>query len=139
VTFAQSSGDVIEKLGIPGFLPQTGGLFGAGESSLGEPYRSENNRRTGFVTNGIPHPTSYYPLPEEVVWNPSGKADSTLVMPFEMQQTAQFTVTGREDPADPLSPIQEYQPPSEAGDIGTFVELMVMLHARSVETRGVNQ
>jgi hypothetical protein len=72
-------------LGIPSMLPGPGGLFGYADS--GSAYADQQAQRgfVGAISNGIPHASNYYMIPEPMIWRAAGGPDSTLNVIFRVE------------------------------------------------------
>jgi hypothetical protein len=87
-------------LGVPSMVPGPGGLFGASEAWSVVPNLQEQlSRSVGVISNGIPHVSNYFQIPEPMVWASSGQGDSAFNVIFHTERTcttiSQFGSTGR--------------------------------------------
>jgi hypothetical protein len=82
------NGSTDYPMGIPSMLPGPGGLFGASESLSVVPDQiSQAGIVVGAMSNGIPHVTNFFPLPEPMIWSSAGKADSTINVILRTEST----------------------------------------------------
>jgi hypothetical protein len=118
-------------LGRMGRITSPGGLYGAGDSFIVPPPLGASTAQVGVMTNGMPHANNYYKLAERIRWNPSSKIDSKFQVRFEVTRDLSFTVTERaESPG-----VAGFKPPSDAGKPGTYVDVVVYLHAHETMPR----
>jgi hypothetical protein len=122
-------------LGRMGRLASPGGLYGAGQSFITPPGLTESVANVGVLTNGMPHANNFYKLNEKIRWNPSSKIDSKFQIRFEVTRDIQFTVGNRA--AAPG--VTEYDPPTNPGDEGTYVDVVVYLHTHEIAPRTTQQ
>lgn len=75
-------------MGIPSMVPGPGGLHGASEAQSVYPDQlSQVAIQIGMLTNGLPHISNFYPLPEPMIWASAGHADSTLNVIMKTERT----------------------------------------------------
>ena len=72
------NGNTNYPMGIPSMLPGPGGLMGTSEAASIAPDQLSQLAFVGAMSNGLPHITNYFPLPEPMIWSSAGKTDSTL-------------------------------------------------------------
>lgn len=126
-------------VGRPEFCPGSGGLNGAGTSALlSPPWDGYGGAHMGFVTNGLPGAGNFYPLPRPLVWMPSGGADSLFHVELEQHSGVAMILTARAAGGAGALPTA-WDPPHAAGDIGTFLDLVVRLHCRQESARSINR
>lgn len=138
VVVEKNGGDQRYKLGNLAFMPQSGGLTGSMQTRIVEPDKSMKGRDVSFAANGWQVRQNRWDLPEEILWTPSGHTDSTLSLKVELQQEVSSTATPRVA-GTPAEPQDSYDPPTIEGEQGTFVDIMFLLHVRSMQPRSVNR
>ena len=83
------NGNTDYPMGIPSMVPSPGGLFGNSEAASMTPDQlSTVGIIVGAMSNGLPHISNYYPLPEPMIWAPAGHPDSTLNIVLKVERTA---------------------------------------------------
>jgi hypothetical protein len=87
-------------MGVPSMVPGPGGLFGASEAwSVAPSLADQLSRSVGVISNGIPHQSNFFPLPEPMIWASSGQGDSNFNVIFKVERAvatlAQFGSDGR--------------------------------------------
>jgi hypothetical protein len=117
-------------MGIPQMLPGPGGLMGAAEAWSVVPNLQEQlSRSVGIISNGVPHSSNFYPLPEPMVWGPAGKGDSAFNVILHVERAAstisQFGGAARSAGTG----IAVYAPPTAAQ---VFVDYMIVVVGRTV-------
>jgi hypothetical protein len=74
-------------MGIPSMSPGPGGLFGSSEAQSAAPdLQAQVSRSFGVITNGLPHTSNFYPLPEPMLWGAAGQADSTFAVELKVER-----------------------------------------------------
>jgi hypothetical protein len=74
-------------MGVPSMVPGPGGLFGNSEALSATPdFQSVASRSFGVISNGIPHCSNYFPLPEPMIWASSGNGDSNFNVIFKTER-----------------------------------------------------
>jgi len=121
----KTNGTTEYKMGIPSMLPACGGLFGSSEAwSVAPSLPDQLSRSVGVITNGIPHSSNFYPLPEPMVWASSGQGDSAFNVELKVEQPvatiAQFSSVARVAGAG----VAPYTPPTAAQ---VWADIMVVL------------
>jgi len=125
------------QLGPLPFCPGSGGLIG-GETFVTEPPIFQSSPRAWMpASNGEKRIDNFLPLPDPIVWTPSGMQDSTLIVRLATVRQLQFSLTGRE--AGDMCDCKPWDPPSETGQPGTFVDLWVRLHCSQLTKRSKNR
>jgi hypothetical protein len=112
-------------------VPSPGGLFGASEALSAAPSLGDQlSRSVGVISNGLPHITNYFPLPEPMVWSSSGQGDSNFNVIYKVERTvntiAQFGSTARAA----ASGVAPYTPPTvstTASASQVFVDYMTVV------------
>jgi hypothetical protein len=136
------NGNTNYPMGIPSMLPGPGGLYGASEAASVVPDQlSQIAIQIGAMSNGIPHISNYYPLPEPMVWASAGAPDSTLNVIVKVERTcttnpnfgavARTAVAGGADTPGTAA----YTPPL-FGAVG--VDYMIVLVGRTVNKLSSN-
>jgi len=123
-------------MGIPSMLPSCGGLYGAGEAwSVSPSLADVVSRNIGALSNGVPHQSNFFPLPEPMVWTPAGQGDSNLGVILNVEHAvgtiAQFSAPAR----TATTGVVAYTPPTAAQ---TFVDYMVVLIGQVVNPLSAN-
>jgi hypothetical protein len=118
-------------LGRMGRIPSSGGLYGLGDSFIQTPPLGASTAQVGALTNGLPQANNFMRLSEKIRWNPSSKIDSKFQLRFEVVRDIGFRVTAR-----PPSPnVAGFTPPTNPGDEGTFVDVVVYLQTQELLPR----
>ncbi len=126
------------KLGNPLLLGGGPGLFGAGESRVVTPNAFETRAQIpGFLSNGMPDPGGVKKLNDVLLWGPKSSSDSNLKFVWEQTRAVSFTATARA--ADAAVGIPAWTPAAATGDVGTYLEVMVMLDCVQLTSRGSNR
>src|SRR6266852_4484855 len=138
LAFSQSGGDSQKKVGPLLFVPSPGGLSGYAVSYGTQPNKSANHTDYGFITNGLPVQGNHWKLPNPVIWQPSGKTDSTLNLVCTIERAITLpSLTPRV-----LGAATDFQdlfaPPTATGAAYTYVELMFLLLSRQRAHRSKN-
>lgn len=76
----------VHELGTLGMLPGAGGLTGAGIDALQMPQIEGSSPQFHFHANGWPIRSNYYKLPEGLIWQSKGNADSMLNVIFRLER-----------------------------------------------------
>lgn len=122
------------KLGTPEFIPQAGGLCGHGDSYVQAPGPLETLASTGVLTNGIPQVSNFFPFPDPVVWQPSGNADSSLIIKVKAERAITYTTALAADrvavAGGATSPGTAPWTHPTGTAIGTNVKIKFHLHSR---------
>jgi hypothetical protein len=134
VQIALNGDSQLVRLGRCSFMPGGGGLHGAGHSRILRPGASDQTSIFSIATNGLPGRENFFPLPMPIVWKSAGKADSNLVILAKAERDLVFSSTSRVA----ATGIEAWSPPSVAGDLGTYVDLVFKLLTKSVSPRSVN-
>jgi hypothetical protein len=125
-------------------FPGGGGLYGTGRSfikspDLATPGASNNGQGAamGFVQNGNPMAGNYRRFNQPYKWAAVGSAgsDSSLAITLTPRRTIVETAMAARAAAAGVS---AYDPPAAAGDLGTFVDVVIILHGVQVSRRSVN-
>lgn len=140
VQLEKQGGDQRYRIGKLDMIPQPGGLFGIAQARAGgvggaQPPLNASTMDASFLSNGNPQSKNYLALPEPVLWSEIGSTDGSLTMVTEVMQPISFTATQRTAAAG----IAPFNPPGAAGEPGTYVDLMCMLHVRSEAARSLNR
>ncbi len=131
-------------LGRLEMYPGGGGLYGSGRSfikspDLATPGASNNGQGAtfGFVQNGNPMAGNFRRLAQPFKWAAIGSAgtDSALNISLTPRRAIVETAMAARAAAAGVS---AYDPPAAAGDIGTYVDMVVALHGVQVSKRSVN-
>ena len=138
------SGKVLAKLGPLAFVPGAGGITGRGRTYL-EPTDAREGRYAEFENqnNGLPSSGNFLALPSPVLWTPGG-VSSNITVRLTNCRAFSVTVTDRAAAAavvpiatvEGTAAVKKFAAPQAAGDLGTFVHLMVRYHCRGVAARG---
>jgi hypothetical protein len=138
LAFSQSGGDTQKKVGPLLFVPSPGGLSGYAASFGTQANKSQNHTDYGFITNGLPVQGNHWKLPNPVIWQPSGKVDSTLNLVCTLERA--ITLPSLTPRALGLSTdFQDlFAPPTTPGAAYTYVELMFLLLSRQRSARSKN-
>ncbi len=76
-------------LGVPSMVPGPGGLFGNSEAWSAAPdLQASVTRSFGVISNGIPHVSNYFQIPEPMIWASSGQGDSNFNVIFKVERAA---------------------------------------------------
>lgn len=141
VVIAMNGEQQVFRLGRLAFLPGGGGLSSAGQSQILTPPQMESYARgVGAMTNGIGSINNFYPLPQPLLWKPSGEADSTLILRMTVQRTLTESATARTATAGGASTpgTAAFSPPTATGNYGTYVGVVIRLHSQQVGPRSQN-
>jgi hypothetical protein len=129
------------KLGVPGFAPGGGGLFGVGQSQILPPSQLEAfASNIGALANGMPTIDNFLPFPAPVYWKPEGSPDSSLIIKMRVERALSETATARAAVAAGAgtSGASAFAPPTATGAYGTWVGFRVRLHSRQIAYRSTN-
>jgi hypothetical protein len=75
-------------LGVPSMVPSPGGLFGASEAwSVAPSLADQLSRSVGVISNGLPHISNFFPIPEPMIWASSGQGDSNFNVIYKVERT----------------------------------------------------
>lgn len=132
-TFVDISLDGAQRyrlLGRMGRIAQGGGLYGVGQSYVTPPPLNQTVAQVGALTNGLPSQGNFMKL-ERIRWNPSSKVDSKFQLRFEIPRDITFRVSRR----DAAPGVAAFQPPTQAGQEGTFVDVVCYLYTREIMPR----
>lgn len=111
------------RAGMPLMIPGNGGLLGGAVDNVHtRPFNGPQPQQQ-FAANGWPTISNYYPLPQGLVWNPTGKAQSLLAVNFvvdrliELQsgtyEVPEANIAGDNAPANVATGVQQYTFPTE--------------------------
>jgi hypothetical protein len=136
------NGNVDYPMGIPSMLPGPGGLYGASEAQSVVPSQLDQaGIVVGAMSNGIPHVSNFYPLPEPMIWASAGHPDSTLNVVLKTERTtttiAQYSGAARTAVAGgATSPgTAVYAVPALSA---VFVDYMIVVVGRTVHPQSDN-
>lgn len=136
------NGNTDYPMGVPCMLPGPGGLYGSSEAqSVFPDQQSQVGRQIGAMSNGIPQPSSFFPLPEPMIWASAGHEDSTLNVVLKIERTtttiAQYGGAARVAvPGSGTTPgTAVYTPPLFAA---IFVDYMIVIIGRTVHPQSDN-
>jgi hypothetical protein len=118
-------------LGRMGRIPSSGGLYGVGDSFVQTPPLGQATAQVGALTNGLPQANNFMRLSEKIRWNPSSKIDSKFQLRFEVVRDINFRVISRA--AAPG--VAGFTPPTNTGDEGTFVDVVIYLQTQELLPR----
>ena len=123
-------------LGVPSMLPSCGGLFGVSDAYGVAPSLIASTGVTlGQFQHGMPQASSFFPLPEPVIWSSAGKVDSTLQIVFKVERAITYAPNWVQPARAAVAPGQAtfaaapWTPP-DASTLG--IDYMVVLIARTV-------
>lgn len=117
-------------------VPGGGGLSGVGMSRILEPAQNEANfTRVGAVQNGFPDRRNFKEFKSPFVWSTAGDVDSSMTIAITQQSA--FTLTLPAARAAGAGPVSAYVQPA-TGDWGTYVRILVYLHAINLSKRSQN-
>jgi hypothetical protein len=114
-------------MGIPSMSPGPGGLFGSSEAQSAAPdLASQVSRSFGVITNGLPHTSNFYPLPEPMLWGAAGQADSTFAVELKIERAVATIPTfgAGAGPRVAAAGVAPYITPAASA---VFVDYMVVL------------
>jgi len=115
-------------------VPQSGGLYGSGASLVTQPPLNTSIAQVGALTNGMPIATNFLKLPEPITWNPASRIDSRFQIRLNVVRPIAMPRANARIGALPNG-VAEYRPPAGTGDRGTYVDLIVYMHAREIAPR----
>jgi hypothetical protein len=87
------------------------------------------------MTNGMPQMSNYLRLGEKIRWNPLSKVDSKFQVRFQVARAVTTSAIGR--PAG--TGVEEFKPPQNLGDEGTYVDVIVYLQCEEIAPRSKQQ
>lgn len=124
------------RLGRLDMIPGSGGTFGAGPTVTQVPNLNSSLDSQQSFNNGWPTIDNFYPFPQPMLWTPGGETDSNfnIVLKLVRQQVVVLTARAASGTA-----VAAFTPPTDVGQFGTFVDVMVRLHSEQVGARSVNQ
>jgi hypothetical protein len=131
------------RLGRPGMLPASGGLYGAGATfgvpiaggAAAQPPLNASTDTSRANSNGNPQIENFYPFPLPMQWTPSGETDSNFNVSITLRRGITLAETARAGAAG----VAAFTPPLVVGDPGSFVDIMCRLHSEQNFARSVNQ
>ncbi len=117
-------------------VPQSGGLYGTGQSRVLAPPLNASVANVSTMTNGMPMRGNMLKLPR-IRWNPLSRVDSKFQVRFEVVRDVLVRSVPRSE-AMGLG-VAAFAPPTGLGDLGTYVDLVVYLQTRAVAPRSKQQ
>lgn len=122
------------RLGRAAFLPGGGGLHGAGHTALQRPGQADQSRVFSVANNGLPGRENFYALPFPIQWTSAGRADSNLVVIAKCERDVRIAAQARAA----ATGVEPWTPPTTAGQLGSYVDLVFKFHTRTEAARSVN-
>jgi hypothetical protein len=112
-------------MGVPSMVPGPGGLYGASEANSANPALGDAvSRSFGVISNGIPHITNYFPLPEPMIWASSGNGDSNFNVIFKTERAVTLLANYSGTTRTATTGVQAYTAPAFAT---VFVDYMTVV------------
>jgi hypothetical protein len=115
-------------------VPQSGGLYGTGQSRVVVPPLACGIANVSSMTNGMPMRGNMLRLPR-IRWNPLSRVDSKFQVRFEIVRDILVRTTPRQEGMG----VTAFQPPTQIGELGTYVDLVVYLQTRAIAPRSKQQ
>lgn len=124
------------RLGRLDMIPGSGGTFGAGPTVTEVPDLASSLSSQSSFNNGWPTIDNFYPFPQPMLWTPGGETDSNFNVVLKLVRQQVVVLTAR---AASGTAVAAFTPPTDVGQFGTFVDVMVRLHSEQTAARSVNQ
>ena len=138
------------RLGTPAMFPSAGGLYGAAQSADVLPDQNNAGPNTdggpgatlSFLSNGNPIAGSFIRFPQPFKWGGVGQggADASLTIGITLTRALAITLPAARvaAPGGAAGPVAPYNPPTAAGQPGTWARIRARLVAQSVNRRSAN-
>jgi hypothetical protein len=130
-----NGGDQRRELGTLSLIPGSGGLYGAGISSIQQPPLADTNSNFGFASNGLPGRDNMLVFPEPWYWRPAGSTDSDLAIVCTLERTVVLSAIARAA----ATGVAAFVPPTTIGNYGTYLRGKFVLHSFQSSSRSVNE
>jgi hypothetical protein len=112
-------------MGVPSMVPGPGGLFGSSEAESAIPSLGDAvSRSFGVISNGVPHASNFFALPEPMIWASSGNGDSNFQVIYKVERA--FALPGNYSGTTRAAAtgVQAYTAPAAAS---VFIDYMTVI------------
>ena len=99
IQFALNGDENVFRMGSLGQVPGAGGLMGGAQDTIGQVALAGEPRTVTYPTNSWPVRTSYFKLPEGLIWRNQSNADSQVNVIFNTTRTINLLSGGDADNA----------------------------------------